>query len=180
MYMNTTDFLWAPAVIKDWTNIHAELTQLPIATTNVAFKPTDDLTVYRSLLPSLFAWFESIGVEAKCVASVEVGPYGRHKLHIDRTEGFDPQLALNLPICGCDDAYTAIYHTSKPPQMVITTHTRAYVYDPAALTEVGRYVLLQPVWLGIKHPHRVINPGPLTRHSLSVRFACDPWHLLDN
>ena len=186
MSTDRSQFTWKPCAIDNWNIISQELQVLPdkIWRSRAKFYPLWDLDPYRVLLPSLFTWFESVCLVSRVIAYVEVQGGSKISVHSDEMQddplGWDPVLALNLPIRDCLCSRTRIYHSSSPPRLVSGNSRPYIVYNPSDLSEIDSYILSEPILLNVKHPHGIENWGSETRHSLSIRFAQDPWWLVDN
>jgi len=156
---------WWPVHIDSWSAISAELAILSTVITRPihSFWATRDLALYQTHLTGLWKWFELEKLEPFAIAYVgqPAGTeQGRHVDHGPPHDPYNPKLALNLPVQGCEGTYTALWdHTHQ--------------------TEQDRYYLTGPVLLSIKCPHSVVNPTDHYRHSISVRFKTDPWLLTD-
>jgi hypothetical protein len=184
--MTRDKFTWAPVRIDTWDQVSKELQVLPkmIVRKRPRFSPTVYLEDYRPYVPSLFEWFDRMNLRPKVIAYVEQSAHTDMGIHSDLTkpnpDNYDPELALNLPIQGCESAYTVIYRSLTPPSLVSSSSSTYHAYNFKDLIEIDRYSLTEPVLLRVKHPHGVKNPTDHDRHSISVRFCEDPWFLVDN
>ena len=183
--MTRNEFTWTLVRINTWDQIFKELQVLPniIVRKRPRFSPTVNLEDYQCHVPSLFEWFDQMNLRPKLIAYVEQPAHTNMSIHSDITkpnsDNFDPELALNLPIQGCEEAYTVIYRSPTPPSLISTSSSTYHAYNLQELVEIDRYSLTEPVLFRIKHPHGVKNPSDCDRHSISVRFWEDPWFLVD-
>jgi len=177
--ISTSTFTWSYCDIPGWSGIREELALLPpkVVRPKTSFWRTSEIGLYEPHLPCLWAWFRDSGLEVRSVAWVHSLPNSRAQIHTDLGPS---DLALQLPVTGCEDTYTAIYWALAPAVLKLTTPV-GYYWQQEQVQERDRYWLRdRPILLNIKHPHQVVNTGRLHRQAISVRFAQDPWWLVDN
>lgn len=140
----------------------------------------DDYPEMRDTLPTLYQWCDQQAIKPRRYASVRQSAHTHQPYHAD-IGPFD--IALQLPVYGCDQGYTGYYtstqvHDKHTGPVIITPNHRWLDYDADSVTEIDRYYLTGPVIINIRQIHSVQNWSPETRLALSVRFWEDPWHLI--
>jgi len=177
-------FTWQKITIPNWPQIQQELRNLQgtIRLKRRSFTPLDTEQVAQQVLaqtPLLTQYLAEQRLSVWAAGWVHLDADKETPPHVDSYCGspIQPTLALQIPIQGCDDSTTHIYHSKSDPNHYKRSLDRGWSYDPGDLTEIDSYQLTDPILFNISHIHQVKN-GALTRLALSLRFREDPWHLI--
>lgn len=170
------DFLYKPIKINNYAAVNAEMLEYDRVLGDLQKFSKLDVPQVAKHLPILFEWFNNQELEVSKAFHISIKSGVAQAVHIDTISTY---LAINLPVRGCDDSYTAFY---KNKGTIVTEHTphtnlpyERYIDDN--LEEIGRYILNSPTILNVKIPHSVVNHGKDSRVCFSFRFKTDPWHL---
>jgi len=98
-------------------------------------------------------------------------------LHIDQRKG----LALNIPLLNCEDTITELWTCDQPYKTGWTHNGLPYHYysENVNAVKIGEFILTRPILFDVQVPHSSTNHGTKTRLAISLRFANDPWQLVN-
>lgn len=105
-------------------------------------------------------------------------------IHID-----DPShtinIALNIPVIGCEDSYTVWYDAEIDYNAGIPAYASDGKYDPGGrmikgeAKEISRVNCSFPSWVNIARPHQGVYTGTTERINASIRFTSGIYDVID-
>jgi hypothetical protein len=125
-----------------------------------------------------------MGLELNVVVLIQAAPgFGLDGfgIHRDADDEEVRTLAINIPLDNCDESTTKFWKTNAEEIIQYTPNGMPYrFFERENCEEVTEFKLTKPVIFSIQVPHSVINPQPVWRRAISLRFEKDPWHLVKN
>ena len=148
---------------------------------------------FKNNLPDNMEFFQGIkinkktffGLELQQTVLIQVGPMSGlndEGIHIDvhHLAYTADRLAINIPFENCEGSITKFWKNKNP--VVIKKTPNGYPYADLKKEEcdqIDEFKLSRPVLFNASIPHSVTNPQTVCRRAISLRFAVEPWHLVN-
>jgi hypothetical protein len=157
--------------------------------------PQEEVTAiqesYKNAIPNNTLFYQNLKIDKEYFCNLKIlfpaliqcAPWSGFKtdtIHIDlRNSEVHGTLALNIPLEHCEGSTTKFWKSTAPTIIEHTSNNYDYSYfDPKYCEQISEFKLNRPVLFDTDIPHNVVNPQPVWRRAISLRFAKDPWHLV--
>jgi len=143
----------------------------------------EDLNEIKSLMPSLFAWFEQQDMKPVLAIVINHGPGFKQNIHVDNIANNTSGLAVNIPLNNlAKDSITRMYRLRNNNQLGQTasrdTNLPYFKFNPNEVIKYTEYTSHKPVLVNITKPHSAWNNTDYNRGVLTIRFETNPIHLI--
>ena len=184
-YKANLDFTALPAIQKELLKLFLKTkkdTLVPYTSTFVEIGGHAELGVMHDNCPLLMAEMHRLNLVENflSVAFISVDAAKEFPPHVDGWLDDGVDIALNIPLIGCEGTYTVWYdgkiQDKKLPTYVIGSEIAqsARIADPRTVTEIGRCNSDIPHWINVNVLHRPETHHDKFRVAASIRFSPDP------
>jgi len=181
------DFTVLPAIQKELLKLFLKTkkdTLVPYTSTFVEIGGHAELGAMYSNCPLLMAEMNRLELIENfiSIAFISVDSAKEFPPHVDGWVSEGADIALNIPLIGCEGTHTVWYdgevQDKKLPTYAIGSEIAhsARVADPRTVVEIGRCDASIPHWININVLHRPETHHDKFRVAASIRFVPDPMN----
>ena len=147
---------------------------------------------FKNNLPDNMEFFQSININKKTFLGLELQQtvliqmepmtgLNDELIHIDVHHAYPAdRLVINIPFENCEQSITKFWKNKKPVVIKKTPNGYPYAHlNKEECDQIDEFKLSRPVLFNAGIPHSVTNPQTVCRRAISLRFAVEPWHLVN-